>query len=408
VTKTKPFDITKSEVFLAYKTVKANKGAGGIDEISLQCFDEDTKGNLYKIWNRMSSGTYFPMPLKEIPIPKKSGGTRLLKIPTVADRIAQTVVKQRIEAGIDKIFLKDSYGYRPQKSAHDALEVTRKRCWEYDWVLEFDIVGLFDNISHQLLMKAVKKHVKEKWQKLYIERWLEGTGSNSAKGVPQGGVISPVLANLFMHYAFDLWVNREFDNVAWCRYADDGIIHCKTEKQANHVRRKLAKRMKECGLELHEKKTRIVYCKDSNRQNNHDICGFTFLGYEFRQRKAKGSEGKEFSSFLPAISKDAKAEIRRTIRDWHLLWMTNKTLEEIAYRLNPIIQGWINYYGKYGKRELANVLTNINMHLCMWFQRKHKRYRGERLKTKIMVERIAKGNPKLFAHWKIGVTNVFG
>ncbi len=387
--------------------MKANKGAGGIDEISLHDFDEDMKGNLYKIWNRMSSGTYFPMPLKEIPIPKKGGDTRVLKIPTIADRIAQTVVKQRIESKLEEHFLNDSYGYRLNKSAHDAIEVTRQRCWKYDWVLEFDIVGLFDNISHELLMKAVNKHVKEKWQVMYIERWLKSTDKNAIKGVPQGGVISPLLANLFMHYAFDVWVSREFENMAWCRYADDGIIHCKTEKQANFVKQKLSKRMNECGLELHGKKTRIIYCKDSNRRKTYDSCSFVFLGYEFRQRKAKG-RGEEFSSFLPAISREAKSDIRKTIKGWRLLWMTNKTLNEIAEIYNPVIQGWINYYGKYGKRELANVLAHVNFHLCQWLRRKYKKFKGKKLRTKMMMERIARENPELFAHWKVGITNVFG
>ncbi len=268
MTKTKPFDIIKKEVLQAYKMVKANKGAGGVDEVGWEEFDIDWKNNLYKIWNRLSSGTYFPPPVKAVPIPKKSGGTRTLGIPTIADRIAQMVVKSRIEPIFEVIFLANSYGYRPNKSALNAIESTRTRCWRYDWVLEFDIVGLFDNINHSLLMKAVRKHVKEKWQILYIERWLKAPISKEGelttqgnKGVPQGGVISPLLANIFMHYAFDSWMERELENNPWCRYADDAIIHCKTLKQANYVKYKLQNRLAECELRLHPTKTKIVYAR---------------------------------------------------------------------------------------------------------------------------------------------------
>ena len=411
MTKTKPFDITRKEVWRAYEVVKANKGAGGIDGVDLLSFEENLKDNLYKIWNRMSSGTYFPQPLKAISIPKKSGGTRTLKIPTVADRIAQTVVKQRIEPNIEPYFYVDSYGYRPNKSAHDAIEATRSRCWKFDWVLEFDIVGLFDNINQNLLMKVVRKHVKEKWQVLYIERWLKSVVDENGKdncGVPQGGVISPILANLFMHYAFDRWISQEFENIAWCRYADDGLVHCKTERQAIYIKYRLAERLKECGLAMHEEKTSIVYCKDSNRKKEYDVCNFTFLGYEFRQRKAKGKDNQEFSSFLPAISTEAKSSIRKTIREWRLLWMTNKELNEIADIYNPVIRGWLNYYGKYGKRELSKVLVQINRHLCMWFRRKHKKYKHKKRESRLVLKRIATENATMFAHWKVGITEMVG
>jgi len=244
--KTKSFDIPKKTVYEAYLAVKKNKGAAGIDEVSIAEFETDLKNKLYKLWNRMSSGSYFPPAVKAVDIPKKMGGTRTLGIPTVADRIAQLVVKKQFEPKVEKCFCEDSYGYRPGKSAHDALDVTRKRCWKYDWVLEFDIKGLFDNIDHELLMKAVRKHTECKWELLYIKRWLtapfmgtDGKPMKRERGTPQGGVISPVLANLFLHYCFDLWMKREFPNNSWCRYADDGLIHCTSEKQAHYIKDRL-------------------------------------------------------------------------------------------------------------------------------------------------------------------------
>lgn len=356
--KTKSFEIPKELVYEAYKAVKANKGSAGIDDISLETFDISLKDNLFKIWTRMSSGTYFPPPVKAVEIPKKTGGIRVLGIPTIADRVAQMVVKLNFEHKVEKYFLPDSYGYRPRKSAHDAIEVTRKRCWKYNWVLEFDIKGLFDNIDHELLMRAVRKHTKCRWELLYIERWLKvsfhkpnGESIIRETGVPQGGVISPVLSNLFLHYVFDKWMQNNFPDNPWCRYADDGIIHCKTKKQVEYIRNCIDKRFKECKLEIHSEKTKIVYCKDSNRRENHENIEFTFLSYTFKPRKAKGKYNKEFTSFLPAISNKAKLHIRQTIKGWRLLWITNKSLMDIAEKYNPVIRGWLNYYGKYGKRE---------------------------------------------------------
>lgn len=275
----------------AFQLVKANKGAAGIDHESLQEFESNLKTNLYKIWNRMSSGSYFPPPVKAVPIPKKSGGERILGVPTVSDRIAQMVVKLIFEPDIERYFLSDSYGYRPNKSAHDAIEVTRRRCWKYDWVIEYDIEGLFDNIDHDLLMKAVCKHTDCKWIKLYIERWLktplqleDGTLQAKTKGVMQGGVISPVLSNLFLHYVFDSWVTRKFPNVKWCRYADDGLTHCKTLHEAKILLNVLGKRFQKCKLNLHPDKTKIVYCKDYLFKKEYPIKQFDFLGYTFRTR----------------------------------------------------------------------------------------------------------------------------
>jgi RNA-directed DNA polymerase len=409
--KTKSFDIPKQAVYEAYIAVKQNRGSAGIDGVSIAEFETELKNNLYKLWNRMSSGTYFPPVVKAVDIPKKSGGIRTLGIPTVADRIAQMVVKKQFEPKVEKYFHPDSYGYRPGKSAHDALEATRKRCWKYDWVLEFDIKGLFDNIDHELLLKAVRKHTKCKWELLYIKRWLtapfqvvDGRIISREAGTPQGGVISPVLANLFLHYCFDKWMEREFPNNPWSRYADDAVIHCVTEKQAQYLKSKLAKRFQECKLEIHPEKTRIVYCKDSNRTGDNENIEFTFLGYTFKPRKAKGQEGKEFTSFLPAISRKAKTKITAEIHNWRLLWETQKSVEQIAADTNPSIRGWLNYYGKYGKRELSGVLESINYHLMQWVQRKFKKCKHIPGKAYQYLRRLHENNPKLFAHWEAGIS----
>jgi RNA-directed DNA polymerase len=268
-----------------------------VDGQTIEQFEADLGDNLYKVWNRMSSGSYFPPPVRAVSIPKKSGGQRTLGVPTVADRVAQMVVKMVIEPDLDAIFLANSYGYRPGKSALDAVGVTRQRCWAYDWVLEFDIKGLFDNIDHTLLLRAVRKHVKCKWAIQYIERWLtapmtmeDGTRVERTCGTPQGGVVSPVLANLFLHYAFDLWVARMHPDLPWCRYADDGLVHCRTEQEAQAVKAELQTRLAECRLEMHPTKTRIVYCKDGQRKGKYANRKFDFLGYSVLQR-----HGKEFS-----------------------------------------------------------------------------------------------------------------
>jgi len=415
MTKTKPFEIPKRLVYQAYKGIKANQGSAGIDEVSIEDFEKDLKNNLYKIWNRMSSGTYFPPPVKAVEIPKKSGGSRVLGIPTVADRIAQMVVKLHLEPKVERFFLEDSYGYRPNKSAQDAIAVTRQRCWQYNWVLEFDIKGLFDNIDHKLLRKALMKHTQCKWELLYIDRWLEAPFQNRQGvqirrnvGTPQGGVISPLLANLFMHYAFDEWVRRHRPQNPWARYADDGLLHCKTEWEAKELLNQLDERFKQVGFELNKNKTKIVYCKDSNRKGNYVNTEFTFLGYTYRPRKAKGRNGKEFTSFLPAISNEAKKHIRQEVRGWRLLWMTNKSIEEIAEKYNPVIRGWLNYYGKYGRIELSKVIESVNFHLCYWVRRKYKRYKHKPYQSRSLLRRIALERRDLFAHWKVGILPTAG
>lgn len=335
---TKAFNIPKQLVMQAYTLVKANAGAAGVDQQSLEDFERNLKDNLYRIWNRMSSGCYFPPPVKAVPIPKKSGGERILGVPTVADRIAQMVVKLVFGPTVEPLFLTDSYGYRPNKSALDAVEITRKRCWQSDWVLEFDIKGLFDNIPHDLLMKSVQKHTDCKWILLYIKRWLEApmqlTNGNKVireKGTPQGSVISPVLSNLFLHYVFDTWMQRNYPSMQWCRYADDGLIHCKTENQARNTLEFLTKRFEECGLQLHPEKTKIIYCKDDNRKNKYPNTSFDFLGYTFRPRSSWNNKRKiMFVAFTPSVSKTAINSMRAKLKTLNLRKRSEIDFEDIA------------------------------------------------------------------------------
>lgn len=406
----KPFGISKRMVWNAYKKVRANKGAAGIDDISLEAFEKRLENNLYKLWNRLSSGSYFPPPVKTVPIPKKGGGVRVLGVPTVADRIAQTVVKDYLEPLLESYFLEDSYGYRPGKSAHDALAVVRKRCWRFDWVLEFDIQGLFDNIDHELLMRALRKHTDCRWTILYVDRWLrvpfesvQGEIKARNKGTPQGGVISPLLANLFLHYVFDVWMGRNFPKCPWVRYADDGLVHCHSRKMAENLLGLLRSRFEECKLALHPLKTGIVYCKDDDRKGKYQDHSFDFLGYSFRPRRAKNKWGKFFVSFLPAISPQSEKSIRRRIHDWRLHLKPDKCIEDLARMFNPIIRGWIQYFGRFYKSRLYRVMRYLNRALIHWTRRKFKKLTRHRRRAEYWLGRLARREPNLFAHWKFGV-----
>jgi len=403
----KPFDISKREVWEAYEKVKANKGAPGVDGCSIDEFEKDLKNNLYKIWNRMSSGSYFPPPVLAVEIPKPhGGGTRILGVPTVADRIAQTVAARRLEEKVEPIFHPDSYGYRPARSALDAVGRCRERCWRYDWVIDLDIQKFFDSVPWHLIVKAVEAHTDVPWVLLYVKRWLaasvrlpDGTLAERDRGTPQGSAISPVLANLFMHYAFDAWMAREFPSVPFERYADDAVVHCKSERQARHVRQAIADRMAEVGLRLHPDKTKIVYCKDGNRPSSYEHTAFTFLGFTFRQRRARNRHGKSFSNFLPAISKDALNKISATVRSWRLHLRTGHTFKDIARRINPIVAGWMQYYGAFYRSALSPLLQRINAYLMRWIRKKYKRLRGKK-KARECWQGITERYPLMFAHWK--------
>jgi RNA-directed DNA polymerase len=407
---TKPFHIPKQLVVEAWKRVRANSGTFGIDKQSITEFEINLKNNLYIIWNRMSSGCYFPPEVRAVDIPKKSGGVRALGIPTVSDRIAQMIAKLFVEDDFEKIFLEDSYAYRKRKSAHDAIKVTQERCWKNDWVVEFDIKGLFDNISHALLLKAVRKHVSTNWVILYIERWLKAGMINSngdkivrEKGTPQGGVISPLLANLFLHYAFDSWMKREFSSLSWCRYADDGLIHCSSLEQSKYVMDKLSKRFEECSLALHKEKTHIIYCKDSNRKEKYFKNDFDFLGFKFRRREAYNAKTKsKFLSFLPAISSNSLKKIKEVVK--YEIGLQRKifcNLIDIAHLLNPKIRGWINYYSKFYPTALSELYRYINDRICRWAKKKFKSLRKQIKASFKWLKAIYSRNHRLFEHWKV-------
>ncbi len=406
--KVKSFDISKRQVWEAYKCVKTNRGCAGIDKQSIAEFEEDISNNLYKIWNRMSSGSYFPSPVMRVEIPKEDGRTRPLGIPTVADRIAQMVVKNYLEPILEPHFHVDSYGYRPNKSALDAVGMARKRCWRYNWVLDLDIKGFFDNISHELLMKAVTKHTECRWVLLYVERWLkasvamlDGSFLYPEKGTPQGGVVSPLLANLFLHYAFDYWMQRKYPHVPFERYADDMVCHCRTESQARKLLADLNERLGDCGLELHSEKTKIVYCKDEDRKGDYPVKKFDFLGYTFRPRLSRNRRGKFFVNFSPAISNKAAKAIRKKVRSWSWQLRPGDTLEDLARECNSIIRGWIYYYGRYYPSAMRRILEHINWRLVRWATCKYKKLRGRQRKAKIWLKRIALRQPNLFVHWRI-------
>jgi RNA-directed DNA polymerase len=401
----KPFNVSKREVFAAWKRVKANGGAGGIDGESLEKFEEKLSKNLYKLWNRMSSGSYFPQGVRRVEIPKKDGTSRPLGIPTVYDRVAQEVVRARLSERLEPIFHEDSYGYRPRKSAIDAVGVCRERNWKYDWVLDVDIRKFFDTIDHELLMKAVEKHSSEKWMILYVERWLkapihhaDGRKEVVGKGTPQGGVVSPVLANLYLHYAFDMWMAREYPTTKFERFADDVTIHCESESESRELREALEQRLRKCGLELHPEKSKIVYCRDSSRKGDYPNTSYTFLGYTFQPRCAKRRRGGgRFTSFLPAASRDTQAGFRKRIRD-KLSNQTHVSIEEVAKGINPVLRGWINYFKHYYRSELQGIVYWLERRLTQWIKRKYRK--GRRDATR-WLKRLRQNEPSFFAHWQL-------
>jgi RNA-directed DNA polymerase len=408
MTLAKPYSIAKRTVWEAYQQVKANRGAAGIDDETIAMFEHNLSGNLYKLWNRMSSGSYFPPPVKQVEIPKATGGVRRLGVPTVADRIGQTVVKLLIEPILDPLFHPDSYGYRPGKSAKQAIAVTRKRCWQYDWLVEFDIKAAFDQIDHRLLMKAARTHIKEDWILLYIERWLtapfetaDGSRLPRERGTPQGGVVSPILMNLFMHYAFDCWMQRTNPQCPFARYADDAVVHCRSQKQAEDVMQAIASRLEECGLTMHPEKSKIVYCKDSNRTKRHPNVNFTFLGFTFMPPKALSKQGRIFTSFLPGASNEALKRMRQTVKGWRLHRQTPGKLAELAQQCNPTIRGWWNYYGAFYRTAMYKLFKYLDRKLAQWARRKYKTLSRHQRRSEEWLGKMKDVFPDLFFHWHV-------
>ena len=412
MSKPKPFAISKEVVWEAYLRVKANKGAAGVDGESIEEVEKDLKGNLYKLWNRMSSGSYTPPPVRMVEIPKPGGrGVRILGVPTVADRIAQTVVKMYLEPQVEPVFHPDSYGYRPGRSALQAVGVCRERCWKRDWIIDLDIQKFFDTLDHELVLRAVRHHTDLRWILLYVERWLkaplqreDGTQVAREQGSPQGSAISPLLANLFMHYAFDAWMKREFPDIGFERYCDDVVVHCKSERQAKYILSAITERLAGCRLVVNPDKTRLVYCKDDHRLGSHEHERFDFLGYTFRPRLSRSlKHDKYFVNFSPAVSDEAGKRMRREIRSWRLQRRSDKTLGDLARMFNVTVQGWINYYGRYYPSMLYRSLRPLNDYLVRWARRKYKRLNRHDERARRFIADVSRREPNLFAHWRFGL-----
>ena len=402
----KPFDVGKREVQRAWEKVRAAKGAPGADGVTIAEFEENLKDNLYKVWNRMASGTYFPPPVKAAGIPKADGGTRMLGVPSVADRIAQTVAAARIGAVVEPVFCGDSCGYRPGRGALDAAGACRGRCWRYDWVLDLDVSRFFDSVSWDLMIKAVEAQDVPRWVLLYVRRWLaapvvmpDGSRAEREAGTPQGSCVSPVLANLFMHYAFDEWMAREFPGCPFERYADDAVVHCRTLARTLEVRAALEARMEQVGLVLHPEKTRIVYCRDGNRRGSWDgPVSFDFLGFTFRARSVSGKRGR-FAGFGPAISDRNKARISAEISGWKLHRLVSLTERELSARIAPRVRGWMAYYGTYYRSEMYPLLARLNWHIQKWGKCKYRRLRPGK-KMQAAWDGLTARSPGLFPHWR--------
>ena len=409
----KSFDIPKMLIWEAYQKVRANKGAAGVDGQSLADFAVHEKRNLYRIWNRMSSGSYFPPPVRAVQIPKAGGfGVRVLGVPTVADRVAQTAVAMVLERGVEPIFHPDSYGYRPGRSALDAVAACRERCWQYAWAIDLDIQAFFDTVPHAEILLAVEKHTDLPWVVLYVRRWLaapvqhgDGALVPRERGTPQGSAISPLLTNLFMHYAFDRYLAEAQPQIRFERYCDDAIVHCVSEAQAKYLRNVIAARLWRFGLRLHPVKTRIVHCAQQGRPRPRRgvLVEFTFLGYTFRPRYARTRDGRGALGFLPAVSKAACKAMAAVIRGWHLGRCTSLSFKQVAAMVNRVVAGWINYYGRFYKSLLIHFLAGrINPHLVKWAMRKFKHLHRAPRKARERLAQIARTYPGTFVHWRHG------
>jgi len=408
----KSYDIPKSLVWRAWLKVRSKGGAAGADGVTLEQFEERLEANLYKLWNRMSSGSYFPGPVRAVEIPKK-GGTRVLGIPNVVDRIAQTVAVFVLEPSAERVFHDDSYGYRPGRSPIDAVRVCKERCFRKNWVVDLDVRAFFDSVPWDLMLKAVARHTDQKRVMLYVERWMKapmrmpnGTMVTRTRGTPQGGPISPLIANIFLHYGFDLWMSREFPDVQFERFADDVVVHCGTERQARKVWEAIGRRMVEIGLELHPDKTRIAYCKDSNRHKEYEVVSFTFCGFAFRPRKAFNKRQQQaFTGFLPAVAPGKLTDMSRKVQSERIHRRTTLTLDEVAKDVNPSLRGWLNYFTEFYPSEVIPLCRRMDRHLRRWARRKYKRLERSEKRAKAWLRGVRTRAPGLFAHWELRYTS---
>jgi len=401
----KVFEIPKELVWKSYKAVRRKGGSAGYDRQTIATFEKDRDNKLYKIWNRLSSGSYMAPPVLAKAIPKGKGKVRVLGIPTVSDRIAQGAVKLYVESHLDPLFDEDSYGYRGNKSAHDALSRCRERCWSHHWVLEIDIRAFFDTVRHDLVLDALKHHKMPRWVELYCERWLRAPLADPESdskleerqiGTPQGGVISPLLANLFLHYAFDKWIRKHHPRLPFERYADDIVCHCQTKEEAIRLKEAVTNRFQEVGLEVNEEKSKVVYVGPGKR-TDVDAC-FTFLGYDFRLRTLKAKKtGHLFRGCAPGASKKAMKRMTEEIRSWTIHRRTEMDIQAIARKYNAILRGWIMYYGKFWKYEFNYRLdTVLQLRLIKWMKAK---YRIATKRADHRLKQLRRQQPTLFAHW---------
>lgn len=407
--KTQP--ISRLQVNEAFKRIKANKGSAGVDGLSIETVTSEPRKYLYPLWNRMASGSYFPKPVRQVLIPKGKGKMRPLGIPTVVDRVAQQVIASQLEAIVDHTFSPSSFGYRPRKSAHDALGKCRINCLRYSWVIDLDIKGFYDNIDHELLLKAVQHHTQEKHILLYVKRWLEapvqlsdGTLHNpNGKGTPQGGVISPVLANIFMDIVFDKWIQKRYPDIQFERYADDIVVHCYHLPQANRLLEEIKRRFKECKLEVNQEKTRIVYCRRNQKKRPRfkvKFQKFDFLGYTFKPRVVK-ERGKIKLGFTPAISQKSINRINEELFRMNIHRMVQFPLSKIASMLRPKIRGWINYYGKFRLGGLKKLFRTLHIRLTKWVRNKYRRFKRKQWVLALRhLQKICRLEPYLFEHWQ--------
>lgn len=406
-TKTQP--ITKEQVWEAYCHIRKNGNACGVDKLTLKGYEEVKSRELYKVWNRMASGSYFPPPVRRVEIPKDGGKLRQLGIPTVSDRVAQMVVKHHLEPMLERIFHKNSFGYRPGRNPHMALKQAKEECWKKGWVIDLDIESFFDNMDHELLLRALQRHVKEKWVLMYVERWLkvpvvleDGSVKEREKGSPQGGVISPLLSNLFLHYVFDRWMEIHHPHITFERYADDIVVHCKTKKQAEWLLARIGERMQSCNLRLHQEKTKVVYCKQSGRNDVFERVTFDFLGFTFKPKKARKPNGELFLGFGPVISRKSTAKLMAELRRLNLHRRTRHELPTLAEVLEPKLRGWFNYYGRIDKWTLSLIMFKLNERLIKWASKRFKRFKRNKLKARKWLVRVYNDFPNLFYHWQLG------
>lgn len=408
---TKSLPITVEQVWAAYLEVRKHGKSAGVDELTLKEYEEVKSDQLYKVWNRMASGSYFPLPVKRVEIPKSDGRKRMLGIPTVNDRVAQTVVKNYLEPLLEPHFHAYSFGYRPNRNAHGAVRQAAEQCRKKKWVLDLDIEGFFDNLDHGLTMRALEKHTTEKWVLMYVERWLkapiehkDGSLEYPTKGSPQGGVVSPLLSNLFLHYAFDKWMSLHYSGIVFERYADDIVVHCNSKHEAVQLLEAIRERLQQCGLRLHPEKTKIVYCKNSNRKDKHEEVSFDFLGFRFKPKKARNRKtGEIFTDFGPAsISKRSMKKMLDAIKSKHLQRRVTADLATLSKDLAPQVRGWMNNFGKINLRFLYPVMTSLNGRLIMWAKNRYKSLHGSSWQARQWLREIYRDYPNMFEHWKYG------